>query len=206
MMVRFRPLCGLTETPAQVRMSWACCSTSTVMFFTSPHHESKRSFMPLIWNRDQHFIVFLFFFYLVGNMLVILGRRVPTCCRSRTLGCTQVICTFWSTSSMFPFIRPTESAFITSSSTCRTQTRQPPPAVNAAASGNVRRRGSPRWRGSWRSERSLWRWAAGGWRDGWTSSGKPRRKPSEPREEIRFGKQEENPPPSRRAAGSSASV
>lgn len=49
-------------------------------------------------------------------------KRAPTCCRSSTLGCTQVICTFWSTSSMFPFIRPTDSAFITSSSTCRRHT------------------------------------------------------------------------------------
>lgn len=45
-----------------------------------------------------------------------------TCCRSSTLGCTQVICTFWSTSSMLPLIRPTDRAFITKSSTCRRQT------------------------------------------------------------------------------------
>lgn len=51
-----------------------------------------------------------------------LSRTPPTCCTSSTLGCTHVICTFWSTSSMFPLIRPTDRAFITSSSTCRTQT------------------------------------------------------------------------------------
>ena len=33
---------------AQVRMSWACCSTSMAMFFTSPHQKSNRSFIPLI--------------------------------------------------------------------------------------------------------------------------------------------------------------
>ncbi|TNN49471.1 hypothetical protein EYF80_040312 [Liparis tanakae] len=37
--------------------------------------------------------------------------------RLSTRGCTQVICTFWSTSSMFPLMRPTDRAFITSSST-----------------------------------------------------------------------------------------
>lgn len=45
----------------------------------------------------------------------------PTCCRSNTRGCTQVICTFWSTSSMLPLIRPTDRAFITRSSTCNTE-------------------------------------------------------------------------------------
>lgn len=52
-----------------------------------------------------------------------------TCCRSSTRGCTQVICTFWSTSSMLPLISPTDRAFITSSSTCRTPTgvdKRPP--------------------------------------------------------------------------------
>lgn len=37
----------------QVRMSWACCSTSMAMFFTSPHQKSKRSFMPLICRKHR---------------------------------------------------------------------------------------------------------------------------------------------------------
>lgn len=38
----------------QVRMSWACCSTSMAMFLTSPHQKSRRSFIPLIWKQTGH--------------------------------------------------------------------------------------------------------------------------------------------------------
>ena len=41
-----------------------------------------------------------------------------TCCKSNTRGCTQVMWTRLSTSSILPFTSPTESAFITSNSTC----------------------------------------------------------------------------------------
>lgn len=106
-------------------MSWACCSTRTVMSLTSLHHESKRSFMPLIWSRNRRFMGY--FMFKSGGSLRI-WDQAPTCCRSKTLGCTQVIWTFWSTSSMFPLIRPTDSAFITSSSTCRRNANVSSPA------------------------------------------------------------------------------
>lgn len=41
-----------------------------------------------------------------------------TCCKSNTRGCTQVMWTLLSTSSILPFTSPTERAFITSNSTC----------------------------------------------------------------------------------------
>lgn len=92
-----------------------------------------------------------------------------TCCRSSTLGCTQVICTFWSTSSMFPLISPTDSAFITSSSTCRTAAVKQETAPGSVA-GFVVCSNQPRSRRFQHSEQSQWRWAVCDWQGEWRSS------------------------------------
>lgn len=98
----------------------------------------------------------------------------PTCCRSRTRGCTQVICTFWSTSSMLPLTRPTDRAFITSSSTCRTTADtvfSPSKSIldHWWKTFDIHEHW-PRSRGPWCSERSLWRSTVCGWKDEWKSS------------------------------------
>lgn len=89
------------------------CSPDEVLPTWSPLACTFRSLIHILWS---HYIVADECNYFRTNI-----KWELTCCRSSTRGCTQVICTFRSTSSMLPLIRPTDKAFMTRSSTCRKQ-------------------------------------------------------------------------------------